>query len=417
MNHIAFAIVLDRILTALIPRDVRQVDHAVDVTFQTYKETEFSDVLNFTFNLCALWMGLSKDFPRVALCLLEAKGHAALYAIDFQNHDVDFLRGRNDLARVYVLLCPRHFRDVNQTFNTGFQLNKCTIVGDVGDAALVGRTERVFRANQIPRIFHQLLHAQGDTVGVFVDLDNLNLDRLADCQDFGWVVHTAPCHVCDVQQAVYTAQINERTIFGDVLDHAVDALTFGQVADNFGALLCTGFFEDRAARNNDVATAAVHLQDLERLLETHQRASVAHRADVHLRARQERHSATQIDGETTFDAAKDCAFDAGVVCICFFQAVPGFFAAGHFAADNRFALRVLCRAEVHFDLIANSDFWCFTGICEFFKFDTAFHFVADVDDGLARLDCDNLAFYNRPFLGCVHFEAFVQEGFEFLHGC
>jgi hypothetical protein len=114
-------------------------------------------------------------------------------------------------------------------------------------------------------------------VGFLVDLDDLNLDGLADRQDFRRVVDAAPGHVGDVQQAVDTAQINERTVFGDVLDHAVDDLTFGQVADDFGALFGAAFFQDGAARDNDVAAATVHLQDLERLLHAHQRAGVTHR--------------------------------------------------------------------------------------------------------------------------------------------
>ena len=76
-------------------------------------------------------------------------------------------------------------------------------------------------------------------MGFFVDLDHLHLDRLADGKDLGWVVHTAPCHVCDVQQAVNAAKVNKCTVFGDVLDHAVNFLTFSQVADHFGALFCT----------------------------------------------------------------------------------------------------------------------------------------------------------------------------------
>src|SRR5690606_14511509 len=57
----------------------------------------------------------------------------------------------------------------------------------------------------------------------------------------------------------------------------------------------------------------------------------------------------------------------------------------------------------------------FAGICEFLQIDAAFHLVADVDDGLSRLDGDDPAFDNAALIGGVDFEAFVQEGFEFLH--
>jgi hypothetical protein len=118
-------------------------------------------------------------------------------------------------------------------------------------------------------------------VGFLVDLDDLHLDGLADRQDLGGVVDAAPGHVGDVQQAVDTAQIDEGAVFGDVLDHAVDDIAFGQLGDHLGALFGAAFFQDGAARDDDVAAAAVHLEDLERLLECpsagRRRAPGAHR--------------------------------------------------------------------------------------------------------------------------------------------
>ncbi len=95
------------------------MNHAVDVAFETNEQTEFGDVLDFAFDFGALGVGFCKHFPWVAHGLLETKRNATLGAVDFQNHDFDFLRGRNDLAGMDVLLGPGHFRDVNQTFDTG----------------------------------------------------------------------------------------------------------------------------------------------------------------------------------------------------------------------------------------------------------------------------------------------------------
>ena len=136
-----------------------------------------------------------------------------------------------------------------------------------------------------------------------------------------------------------------------------------------------------------------------------------------MRTGQEGHGTAEVDSEAAFDTAKDRAFDAGVVCVCFFQAVPGFFAAGHLARDDSFATGVFCGAQEHFDLVANSDFRGFTRVCEFFEINAAFHFVAYVDDGLACFNRDDFAFDNRTLVRGVHFEAFVKEGFEFLHRC
>src|SRR3546814_1114575 len=67
-----------------------------------------------------------------------------------------------------------------------------------------------------------------------------------------------------MEQAVDAAEVDKRTIIGDVLDRAFDDLTFFQVLDQARTLFGARFFEDGAARHDDVAAAAIHLEDLER---------------------------------------------------------------------------------------------------------------------------------------------------------
>ncbi len=131
------------------------------------------------------------------------------------------------------------------------------------------------------------------------------LTLLADLQRLGRVVDAAPRDVGDVQQAVDAAEIDEGAVVGDVLDHAVEDLAFLQAGDQLGALLGAGLFEHGAAGHDDVAARAVHLEDLERLRRAHQRADVAHRADVDLAAGQERHGAAEVDREAALDPAED----------------------------------------------------------------------------------------------------------------
>jgi len=78
-------------------------------------------------------------------------------------------------------------------------------------------------------------------------------------RNFGRVVDPAPGDIGDVQQAVDAAEINERTVIGDVLDDAVDDLTFFEILHQFLALFGAGLFQHRAARHHDIAAAAIHL--------------------------------------------------------------------------------------------------------------------------------------------------------------
>src|SRR5690606_3788814 len=153
------------------------------------------------------------------------------------------------------------------------------------------------------------LHAEADALGVRVDLDDLDLDGVADGQDLARMRDALPRHIRDVQQAVDAAQVDEGAVVGDVLDDAFADFTLLQLADQLRALFGAGFFQDGATRDDDVAGRTVHFQDGEGLFLAHQRADVAHRADVDLRTGQEGRGAAQVDGEAALDATDDGAVD------------------------------------------------------------------------------------------------------------
>ena len=63
-----------------------------------------------------------------------------------------------------------------------------------------------------------------DALALPVDVEDLDLDLLADLHHLGRVRHAAVRHVGDVEQAVDAAQVDERAEVGDVLDHALPHL-------------------------------------------------------------------------------------------------------------------------------------------------------------------------------------------------
>src|ERR1700733_2392015 len=291
LDHVALLEVVDHLLARKLPVEVGQMDHAVDLALEPEEQTELGLVLDLALDGGADRELLDEHFPGIAHGLLETERYPALDRIDFQDLHFDFLRGRNDLAGVHVLLGPRHFRDVDQAFDARLQFDERAVVGDVGDAAGEPRIERILGLDALPRIVQELLHAERDAVGFVIDLDDLHLHRLADGQNFGRVVDPAPGDIGDMQQAVDAAEVDERTVIGDVLDHAVDDLALFEVLHQLLALLGAGLFQHGTARHHDVAAAAIHLEYLERLRVVHQRCDVADRPDVDLRAWQEGHRA------------------------------------------------------------------------------------------------------------------------------
>src|SRR5882762_5831103 len=397
LDHVALLEVVDHLLARKLPVEVGEMHHAVDVALEAQEKSELGLVLDLAFDGRTDREFFDENLPGVAHGLLETERDAALDRIHFEHLHFDFLRGRNDLAGVHILLGPRHFRDVDQAFDARLQLDERAVVGDVGDAAGEARIERIFRLDALPRIVQQLLHAERDAVGLVVDLDDLDLDGLADGQHFGRVIDPAPGDIGDVQEAVDAAEVDERTVIGDVLDDAVDDLALFEVLHQFLALFSAGLFENRAARHHDVAAAAIHLEDLERLRIVHQRSYVADRPDIDLAARQEGYRAVKIDGEAALDLIEDDAVHLLVVVERLLELAPAFLAARLVARQHGFAERILDTVEKHLDLVADLEFAFLAGSCEFTQRHAAFGLQADVDDGHVLLNRNNDALDDRAF--------------------
>src|SRR5712691_8396020 len=191
------------------------MDHAVDVAVEPEEQAEFGLVLHFALDQAAGRIFFDEHLPRIAHGLLETERDAALDRIDFQYLNLDLLGGRDDLARMNVLLGPRHFGYVDEALDAGLQLHEGAVVGDVGDAAGEAAADRELRLDALPRIGLELLHAERDAVGLMVDLDDLDLHLLADVEHLGGVIDPPPGDVGDMQETVDAAEVDERAIIGD----------------------------------------------------------------------------------------------------------------------------------------------------------------------------------------------------------
>src|SRR3546814_118471 len=174
----------------------------------------------------------------------------------------------------------------------------------------------------VPRILAQLLEAEADAVALLVVLEHAHVELLADFNDFGRMAHALPGHVGDVQQAVDAAQVHERAVVGEVLDHALEHGALDQLLEQLLALFRMLALDHRAARNHHVVALAVELDELELQLLAFQVHRVADRAHVDQGTGQERTDVLDVDGETALDLAADAAGDGFVVLEGFLALVP-----------------------------------------------------------------------------------------------
>ena len=134
----------------------------------------------------------------------------------------------------------------------------------------------------------------------------------------------APCHVGDVEQAVDTAEVDERAVIGEVLDQTLGDRAFGEAFEQRFALGRVFAFDDGAAGHHDVVTLAVNFNHLEFKRLAFEVAGIAHRTHVDQRTREEGANGLDVDGETALDLIADDAGDALAGFAGFFEFVPRF---------------------------------------------------------------------------------------------
>jgi len=84
-------------------------------------------------------------------------------------NSIDAVALLEDVAGMANLFAPGHFGDVNETFNAGLDLDKCTEVHEAGDGAgdALAGLQAVRRGG--PGLSLELLEAKGDLLGVRID--------------------------------------------------------------------------------------------------------------------------------------------------------------------------------------------------------------------------------------------------------
>ena len=143
---------------------------------------------------------------------------------------------------------------------------------------------------------------------------------------------------------------------------------------------------------------------------------VADRADVDLRARQERHGAVEVDRVAALDLVEDDAVDLLVLLVGDLELDPALLAASLVARDHGLAERILDTVEIDLDLVADDELAFTAGAGELAERDATLGLQTDVDDRHILLDGDDLALDDGPFEGVRLAERFIEKRGEVLTG-
>src|SRR5262249_22643252 len=158
------------------------------------------------------------------LQVLHRQRHSATLRIDAGDDGVYLLTFFEDLARMFDSTRPRNIRDMNQTINSLFNLDKGTEVGQISHAPVNSRADLVTLVESLPRVFLHLLHAQADPARLGVDPEDLHLDRVARVDQLARMLDPfGPTHLRDVHQTFNPRlELNESTIVSDTGNRSGD---------------------------------------------------------------------------------------------------------------------------------------------------------------------------------------------------
>src|SRR5262245_60321677 len=342
---------LRRVLQALAPRHVRDVDQAVDAVLDLDERAELGQVADLAGDRRADRVLLGQLVPRVALDLLEAERDPPRAGIDAEHHGLDAVADVEDLRRMLDALAPRHLADVDEPLDARLELDERAVVGQAHDLAREARAHRVPLDHVRPRVVHQLLVAERHAFGRRVVLQHDDVDFLVDLEELRRMRHAAPRHVGDVEQAVDAAQIDERAVIGDVLDHAAEDLALGERVERVLLLLGVLLLEEHLAREHDVAALLVDLDDAHAQLLAAQGIQVPHGTHVDLRTGEERAHA-DVDGEPALDSLDHAADDDLALGIGLLDLVPDLHLLGLLTREHDVTFAVFRALQQHVDDVA-----------------------------------------------------------------
>src|SRR5206468_3424114 len=253
-----------------------------------------------------------------------------------------------------------------------------------------------------------LFQPERDALALPVDVEDFDLELLADLDHLGGMPHADVAHVGDVQQAVDAAQIDERAEVGDVLNDALAHLIDRQLLHQDVALRLALRLEQHAARDDDVAAPLVQLDDFELEALTQQLVDVGHAAQRNLAAGQERVHAHEVHDHPALDLLHQRAADGVILLMRFADLLPHAHEVGLLFRQDDGTFLIFEVLEEDFDLVTFLETF---GILELVDRDRAFQLEPDVenDGGVGHaqhLRFDDFAFFDirqRPLVQQGHF--------------
>src|SRR5207245_158176 len=390
LDRVARLVVRRRLVDAL-GGELRDVHQPLDPLLQLDEHTEVGDARDRALDARAGRVALRHLRPRVLDELLDAERDALVVDVDAQHDRLDLIALLVELRGVLHLLRPVQVGDMHQAVDVLLHLDEEAEVGDALDPAAELRAHRVVDAHQLPGVRLGLLEPERDAAVGGVDVEHLDLDLLAHLEDLRGMGHAlGPRHVGHVEEPVDAAEIDERAVVRDVLDRALEDDAFLQHLEGLGLERGALALEDRPPGHHHVPARAVELEDGEAAVLADVAVEVARRAEIGVRAGEERGHA-DVHLEPALHLADDRPFDRAVALVGLLDLAPDLELLRLLPREDDVPRLGVARLEVDVDLVAFVHGELALARGELVDRDGALGLVADVDRDRVAPDEDHPA--------------------------
>jgi hypothetical protein len=274
--------------------------------------------------------------------------------------------------------------------------------------------DRVGPGELLPRVLLRRLQRQRDALTVHVNVEDLDLDLLADLDDLVRVVDVLPGQLRDVHETVHPAEVDEGTEVDDRGDDAGAHLSLLQRLQERGAHLGLRLLEPGAPGQHHVVAVLVELDDLglERLPDV--RLQVAHAAHLHQRRREEAAQA-DVEDEAALDDLDHGAGDDAVLLLELLDRAPGPLVLSALLGQQEAAFLVLLLQDQGLDALPDGDDVLRVDVVldrQLAGEDDALGLVTDVEKNLVPVDLDDGALNDVSVVEVL--DGLVDRGEEVL---
>src|SRR6202521_4088837 len=318
--------------------------------------------------------------------LLEREADAAPAPVGLEHPHLQLLSDLDDILGVFDVL-PGQLRNVQQALDTVADLEEGAVLLDLCDLALDDGAGREALLDVIPGILAQLAKAERDPRCFRIQLDDLDLHVLSHLEHIADVGDAVPGELGDMDQAVGSAQVDERAVGRQSGHLALDLIADLQLFEELAPLARTILVEGRLLADDQPVALAVDLEDLDADPLADQLLEIRAIGAGDLGGRQEATQSQDVDDQATLVLLADLGVHhlaGGLLVLRFY---PDRFGAGTAERQDDVAVLVFGLQDEDLDVVSGVQVGRprLAGP-QLAAGDDAFGFRADVDQNLIGID-------------------------------